>query len=449
MVHTYKSCGVYIAVDTDSGAIHEVDELVFDIIQRYHCTPKVVLMRELSKKFGRQAVIEAMQDVKELINDGQLFSSHDYHTAMIDRTQVPVKAMCMHVAHDCNLRCAYCFASEGDFCGDRMLMDIQTAKAGLDFLVMHSQDRTNLEVDFFGGEPLMNFEVVKETVAYGRALEKEHGKHFRFTLTTNGLALTPDIMDFLNQEMDNVVLSVDGRKQVHDAMRKTVNGGASYDLIIDRIKEFVKKRGNKSYFIRGTFTRKNLDFAKDVLALADEGFKEISIEPVVAFDDVDYALKPEHMQRICKEYENLAQIYRMRNKNKSNFRFFHFLLDMGHGPCVAKRLSGCGAGTEYIAVTPEGDIYPCHQFVGIESFCMGNVHAQTFDDMIKAKFADNHVLNKEACNACWAKFYCSGGCAANAYKMNGRLDMPYTIGCEMEKKRMECALALKALENWS
>ena len=367
----------------------------------------------------------------------------EYICGFKDRPTV-VKALCLHIAHDCNLACRYCFAEEGEYKGRRALMSAEVGKKALDFLVENSGNRRNLEVDFFGGEPLMNFDVVKEIVAYGRDLEKTHDKKFRFTLTTNGVLLNDDIMEFANKEMDNVVLSVDGRKEVHDFMRPFRNGKGSYDFIIDKFKKFADSRNQQKYYVRGTFTHHNLDFSKDVMHLADEGFEQISVEPVVAPDTADYAIKEEDLPKIMEEYDLLAKEMIKREKEGKGFTFFHFMIDLTGGPCVAKRLSGCGSGTEYLAVTPWGDLYPCHQFVGEEDFLMGNVFEGIKKDEIVKEFKACNVYSKEECKKCFARFYCSGGCSANSYNFNGTINGTYEIGCKLERKRVECALMVKA-----
>lgn len=390
--------------------------------------------------------MEAIAEIEELKAEGQLFAQVDYSAVTERPINKVVKALCLHVAHDCNLRCAYCFASTGDFHGPREMMSFEVGKKALEFLMEHSGNRRFLEVDFFGGEPLMNFDVVKQIVAYGRELEKQYNKRIRFTLTTNGVGLTDEIIEYLNAEMDNVVISIDGRREVHDAMRKTVNGKGSYDVILDKAKKLADSRNQDKYYVRGTFTRDNLDFAKDVISLADAGFEQISIEPVVADDQMPYSLRAEDLARIFNEYETLAQTMMIRRRNGQWFNFFHFMIDLGKGPCVVKRLTGCGAGNEYVAVTPTGELYPCHQFVGEKQFCMGSVMDGTFDEDMQQRFLQNHVLAKPECRECWAKFYCSGGCAANAWQFNKDIQKPYRLGCEMEKKRLECALAMQVLE---
>ena len=375
-----------------------------------------------------------------------LFTEDVYKDYVLDfkKRKTVVKALCLHIAHDCNLACKYCFAEEGEYHGRRALMSFEVGKKALDFLIENSGNRRNLEVDFFGGEPLMNWEVVKQLVEYGRSKEKEHNKNFRFTLTTNGVLLNDEIMEFLNKEMSNVVLSLDGRKEVNDMMRPFRNGKGSYDMIVPKFQKFAQKRGQKDYYIRGTFTRNNLDFSKDVMEFADLGFKQMSIEPVVASEEESYAIQKEDIPKICEEYDKLAKEYIKRKKEGRGFEFFHFMIDLEQGPCVAKRLSGCGSGTEYLAVTPWGDLYPCHQFVGEEEFLLGNVEEGITNINMRDEFKLCNVYAKEKCKDCFARFYCSGGCAANSYKFHHSITDAYDIGCELERKRVECAIMIKA-----
>ena len=374
MVHQYKNNGYNIVLDVCSGSVHVVDDLVYDVIALYEQFNKEDIVKKLPQ-YSEADVLEACEEIEVLKEAGQLFTEDTYKDAIIDfkKRKTVVKALCLHIAHDCNLACKYCFAEEGEYHGDRSLMSYEVGKKALDFLIANSGNRVNLEVDFFGGEPLMNFQVVKDLVAYGRSKEKEHNKKFRFTLTTNGMLLNDDVMEFANKEMANVVLSVDGRKEIHDFMRPTRNGKGSYDLIIDKFKKMAEMRNQTNYYVRGTFTHYNLDFSKDVLHLADLGFKQISAEPVVAPDDQPYAIKEEDLPQLFEEYDLLAKEMVKREKEGNGFNFFHFMLDLTGGPCLYKRLSGCGSGTEYLAVTPWGDLYPCHQFVGMEEFKLGNV----------------------------------------------------------------------------
>lgn len=453
MIHQYKSNGFNIVLDVNSGSVHVVDDLVYDMIALYESQSKesiieMMLSKYTASEYSRQDIEEAMEEIEELKKEGCLFTQDIYENYIIDfkKRQTVVKALCLHIAHDCNLACRYCFASEGEYQGDRGLMSFEVGKQALDFLIANSGNRKNLEVDFFGGEPLMNFNVVKQLVQYGREQEKIHNKNFRFTLTTNGVLLNDDIIEFLNQEMANVVLSVDGRKDVHDWMRPTRNGKGSYDLIMPKFQKLAKSRNQKDYYVRGTFTRHNLDFAKDVLHLADLGFKQISVEPVVADEAEEYAIQEADIQKIFDEYDQLARELIERKKNGKGVNFFHFNIDLSGGPCVAKRLSGCGSGTEYLAVTPWGDLYPCHQFVGKEEFLMGNVFDGVKKTDIRDEFKLCNVYAKPKCKECFARFYCSGGCAANSFNFNGNINGTYDVGCELQKKRIECAIMMKAAE---
>ena len=446
MIHTFKAVGQPMMLDVGSGAVHAIDEMAYDVMSLWNDHSAEEIKAELSAKYDAQELEEVIGELRQLEEMGALNAPDDYSDVELREPGV-VKAMCLHAAHDCNLRCKYCFAATGDFCmGERKLLSYEVGKAALDWLVEHSGKRVNLEVDFFGGEPLMNFPVIKQLVAYGRSIEKEKNKHFKFTTTTNCVALTDEIIDFLNAEMQNVVISLDGRPEVHDRMRPTVNGKGSFDIIIDKAKRFAEKRGDKEYYIRGTFTGYNKDFGNDVLFLADQGFEQLSVEPVVTDPACEYALHEEDLPQLRDEYERLAQIYMDRRANGKWFNFFHFMIDLEGGPCLRKRLTGCGAGNEYVAVTPDGDIYPCHQFVGRDGYRMGSVLDDTFDREIQGKFAANHVLNKEKCRDCWARFFCSGGCAANAEAFHGDISKPYDMECELERKRLECAMAIYAKE---
>ena len=445
MVHQYKNNGYNIVLDVCSGSVHVVDDLVYDVIALYEESDLDEIIKQLSK-YPEDEIREAYDEITELKEAGQLFTEDVYKDAIIDfkKRKTVVKALCLHIAHDCNLACKYCFAEEGEYHGGRALMSYEVGKKALDFLIANSGNRVNLEVDFFGGEPLMNFDVVKDLVAYGRSKEKEFNKKFRFTLTTNGMLLTDEVMEFANKEMANVVLSIDGRKEVHDFMRPTRNGKGSYDLIIDKFKKMAEMRNQTNYYVRGTFTHYNLDFSKDVLHLADMGFKQISAEPVVAPDDMDYAIREEDLPKLFEEYDALAREMVKREKEGNGFNFFHFMIDMTGGPCLYKRLSGCGSGTEYLAVTPWGDLYPCHQFVGMEQFKLGNVDTGIEKTDIVDEFKLCNVYAKDKCKDCFARFYCSGGCAANSYNFHGNLLDAYDIGCELERKRVECAIMIKA-----
>lgn len=453
MIHQYKSNGFNIVLDVNSGSVHVVDDLVYDIIEVYEEENKESIVNRMLAKYegteySKQDIEEAIEEIEQLKEEGSLFTKDIYKDYIMDfkKRETVVKALCLHIAHDCNLACRYCFADEGEYKGDKGMMSLEVGKQALDFLIANSGNRRNLEVDFFGGEPLMNFDVVKQLVKYGREQEKIHNKKFRFTLTTNGVLLNDDIMEFLNAEMANVVLSVDGRKSVHDWMRPTRNGKGSYDLIIPKFQKLAESRGQKNYYVRGTFTHNNLDFSEDVLHLADLGFEQISVEPVVAPADQDYALKEEDIQKIFHEYDKLAKALIERKKNGKGVNFFHFMIDLSGGPCVAKRLSGCGSGTEYLAVTPWGDLYPCHQFVGQDEFLMGNVFDGVKKTDIRDEFKLCNVYAKSKCKDCFARFYCSGGCAANSYNFTGAINDTYDVGCELQKKRIECAIMMKAAE---
>lgn len=446
MVHQYKNNGYNIVLDVNSGAIHVVDDVTYDVIELFEDNSAKEIIEKLVDRYPQTEIEEAIQEVNELKDNEELFTEDTYKERIIDfkKRQTVVKALCLHIAHDCNLACRYCFAEEGEYHGRRALMSYETGKQALDFLIANSGSRRNLEVDFFGGEPLMNWDVVKQLVAYGRQQEKLHDKHFRFTLTTNGVLLNDEIMEFANKEMDNVVLSIDGRKEVHDRMRPFRKGAGSYDLIVPKFQKFAESRHQDKYYVRGTYTHFNTDFSKDVLHLADLGFKQISVEPVVAQPTDEYALKESDLPVLFDEYDRLAAEMVKRNKAGNGFNFFHFMIDLNGGPCVAKRLSGCGSGTEYLAVTPWGDLYPCHQFVGQDDFLMGNVD----DGIVKPEIADDfrscNVYSKDKCRNCFAKFYCSGGCMANSYNFHGTIHDTYEIGCEMQRKRVECAIMMKA-----
>ena len=447
MIHQYKSNGYNIVLDINSGSVHVVDDLVYDVLEQMQKSDDgEEISRNLEVRYPLEEIREAVKECEELKRQGMLFTRDIYEKA-VDAFQdrpVVVKALCLHIAHDCNLACRYCFAEEGEYHGRRALMSFEVGKKALDFLIANSGSRRNLEVDFFGGEPLMNWQVVKDLVAYGREQEKVHNKNFRFTLTTNGVLLNDEIMEFCNREMGNVVLSIDGRKEVHDFMRPFRNGKGSYDLIIPKFQKFADSRNQDKYYVRGTFTHFNLDFAKDVLHLADLGFKQISVEPVVAPPEADYAIREEDLPIIFEQYDILAKEMIRREKEGRGFNFFHFMIDLTGGPCVYKRLSGCGSGTEYLAVTPWGDFYPCHQFVGNEAFLLGNVEEGVVQRDLICEFQQCNVYAKDECRNCFARFYCSGGCAANAYNFHQKITAVYEVGCKMQQKRIECALMIKA-----
>ena len=448
MVHQYKNNGYDIVLDVNSGAIHVVDDVTYDVIALYEGHTREEIVNSLRERYPETEVEEALDEVQMLVDNEELFTKDTYENYIMDFKKRPtvVKALCLHIAHDCNLACQYCFAEEGEYHGRRALMSFEVGKKALDFLIANSGNRRNLEVDFFGGEPLMNWQVVKDLVAYGREQEKLHDKKFRFTLTTNGVLLNDEVMEFCNREMGNVVLSIDGRKEVHDKMRPFRKGAGSYDLIVPKFQQFAESRHQDKYYVRGTFTHYNLDFSEDVLHLADLGFKQISVEPVVAEPKEPYAIREEDLPKLFEEYDKLAVEMIRRHKSGEDFNFFHFMIDLEGGPCVAKRLSGCGSGTEYLAVTPWGDFYPCHQFVGNEEFLMGNVWDGVKRTDIRDEFKCCNVYAKEKCRNCFARFYCSGGCAANAYNFSGDICGAYDIGCELQKKRIECAIMIKAAE---
>jgi len=449
MIHAYKIHGENIVLDIYSGSVHLLDDIAYDVLCCYDSdgTLNPAKLKELAK-YDETQINEASTEIEYLIDNKMLFTKDPYSEMLPAWTkETVVKALCLHIAHDCNLRCSYCFAGTGEYMGHRSLMSLEVGKKAIDFLIENSGNRRNLEIDFFGGEPLMNFDVVKGIVEYARKRGKESGKNFRFTITTNGMLLDEEKRVYINENMHNVVLSLDGRKEVNDAVRKRVDGTGSYDRILPSIKKMVEERAGKDYYVRGTFTRKNLDFGTDVLHLVDLGFDQISIEPVVAAKDSGFDIRNEDLKAVCDEYERLAKEYVNRRESGQWFNFFHFMIDLEGGPCIAKRLRGCGSGTEYLAVTPEGELYPCHQFVGHKEFMLGNVYDGFNGNSIRESFREANVYTKPQCNSCWAKFYCSGGCAANAWQFNKDIKIPYEIGCELEKKRVECALWIKAQES--
>ena len=459
MIHQYKNNGYDIIMDVNSGAVHVVEDVVYDAVaclserledlEKPEPIPEELreeVVNRLSGTYELSDIEDALSDIQELIDREELFARDVYQDYVIDfkKRKTVVKALCLHIAHDCNLACRYCFAEEGEYHGRRAVMSFEVGKKALDFLIAGSGSRRNLEVDFFGGEPLMNWEVVKQLVEYGRSREEIYNKRFRFTLTTNGVLLNDEIMEFCNREMSNVVLSLDGRKEVNDRMRPFRKGAGSYDLIVPKFQKFAESRNQTNYYVRGTFTRNNLDFSEDVLHFADLGFKQMSIEPVVASPEEPYAIREEDLPLILDEYDKLAVEYVKRRKEGRGFNFFHFMIDLDQGPCVAKRLSGCGSGIEYLAVTPWGDLYPCHQFVGQEGFLLGNVDDGITNTDLRDEFKLCNVYAKDKCRNCFARFYCSGGCAANSYHFHGSITDAYDIGCEMQKKRIECSIMIKA-----
>ncbi|MDR1687910.1 MAG: thioether cross-link-forming SCIFF peptide maturase [Clostridiales bacterium] len=445
MIHKFTAGGLFFLVDTASGSIHAADEAVYDIASDFETETAQAIIRKYKTKYSEAEIAECLEELTELKNAGTLYSRDIYENIPLKELGKPVvKALCMHMAHDCNLKCGYCFGAGGAFNGEKQLMSLDTAKEAINFVIKNSGSRKNLEIDFFGGEPLMNLNVIKETVAYARQKEKEHGKKFNFTLTTNGVLLGGETNRFINENMQNVVLSLDGRKEVNDNMRKTANSaGSSYDIIVPKFLELVKARDYKNYYVRATFTADNLDFSNDALHLARLGFKEISVEPVVADETLPYALKGEHLDEIYRQYEILAQKMAEANKEGNGFNFFHFNIDLEGGPCVYKRLAGCGAGTEYLAVTPSGDLYPCHQLVGKSEYLLGSVYTGITNTEAGRKFRNTNVYTKPNCKNCWAKFICGGGCIANAVNTNGNLETPYEYGCKLMKKRIECAILYK------
>ncbi len=453
MIHQYKMNGYNIVIDVFSGSIHVVDEVAYDIIALYETTPAEQIVTQMVEKYKEQnltaeEVSACLRDVEALAASGQLFSKDIYgdKAGVLKNRSNVIKALCLHVAHTCNLNCNYCFAAQGKYQGERALMSFEVGKQALDFLIAHSGTRTNLEVDFFGGEPLMNWDVVKELVAYARTQEPIHNKKFRFTLTTNGVLVDDDVIAFANKEMHNVVLSLDGRKEVHDRLRKNYEGKGSYDTIVPKFQKFVESRGGKDYYMRGTFTHNNVDFTEDLFHMADLGFTELSMEPVVCAPTDPYALTEEDLPKLFDQYELLAKEMIKRKKEGRGFTFYHYMIDLSHGPCIYKRISGCGSGTEYLAVTPWGDLYPCHQFVGDEAYLMGNVWDGVTNTTMQEKFRGCNVYSRPECKDCWAKLYCSGGCAANAYHATGDITGVYEYGCKLFRKRMECAIMIKAAE---
>ena len=450
MIHKYKLAGYNVLLDVNSGGVHIVDDLTYDLLNFVQppfdekCPEKV--FSELNNKYSEEEIIECYDEIVSLYNDKILFSDDDYEKYALTAIASPIKAMCLHVSHDCNLRCKYCFASTGDYNEGRMLMSFETGKRAIDFLIDKSGDRKFLEVDFFGGEPSLNFDVVKQIVEYARSKEESSNKKFRFTITTNGVLLNEDMIDFINREMYNVVLSIDGRKEVNDRLRVRVDGSGSYDRIIPNFKKLVNARGNdKDWYVRGTYTKYSLDFSNDVMHLLDMGFDQISVEPVMADSQMPYAITEADLPKIFDEYEELMRKITEVRKEGKFINFFHFMLDLDQGPCAIKRLRGCGSGNEYVAISPTGEIYPCHQFVGIDEFKMGNLYDGSFDEDIKNTFAAAHVYSKPECRKCWAKFYCSGGCNANNYIYAGDIHNSYKLSCEIQKKRLECAILMKAL----
>ena len=455
MIHQFKQGGLCVVVDVFSGAIHLVDDVAYDIIALYETTEKEQIINSLVEKYAhenlsREEIGECYDEITELKEDGKLFSPDTFapiSNKLKEKTSGVVKALCLHVAHTCNLNCAYCFASQGKYSGERAVMSEEVGKRALDFLIENSGTRHNLEVDFFGGEPLMNFDVVKNLVAYAREREKETGKNFRFTLTTNGVLIDDDVIDFANREMSNVVLSLDGRKEIHDEFRVDYAGKGSFDKIVPKFQKLVEARGGKDYYMRGTFTHRNPDFVNDIRTMLDLGFDELSMEPVVCAPDDPAALNEKDLEMVMQQYEELASLMLERRRQGKPFTFYHYMIDLSGGPCIYKRVSGCGSGTEYMAVTPWGDLYPCHQFVGDEKFKLGDIYNGVTNTALQNEFKQCNVYAHPECNDCWAKLYCSGGCAANAYHATGKITGIYENGCKLFRKRMECAIFLEAMKN--
>ena len=452
MVHQYKLNGYNIILDTASGSVHTVDEVAYDIIEMYKTSSADEIVATITEKYSdvtAQDVLECLDDVKSLEDAGKLYSKDEYEELACNykNNSKVIKALCLHVAHTCNLNCSYCFASQGKYQGDRAIMSFEVGKRAFDFLIENSGTRRNLEVDFFGGEPLMNWDVVKQLVAYARSIEKQHNKNFRFTLTTNGLLIDDEVIDFLNKEMSNVVLSLDGRQEVHDLFRKDYAGNGSYKKIVPKFKKLVEARGGKDYYVRGTFTHNNVDFTNDIFHMADLGFSELSMEPVVCSPDDPCALTQEDMPKIFEQYEILAKEMIKRKKEGRPFTFYHYMLDLKNGPCIYKRITGCGSGTEYMAVTPWGELFPCHQFVGDSKYSLGNIYDGVTNTEIQDGFRSCNAYARPECAKCWARLYCSGGCAANSYHATGSINGVYEYGCELFKKRIECAVMMQVAES--
>ena len=455
MVHQYKLNGYNIVLDTCSGSVHVVDEVAYDIIEMFKTSSEEEIVSVVLEKYKdapdvtREDILACIDDIRTLEDEGKLYSEDKYEAlaSTYKNNSKVVKALCLHVSHTCNLNCSYCFASQGKYQGDRALMSFEVGKQALDFLIANSGSRRNLEVDFFGGEPALNFDVVKQLVEYARSVEKEHNKNFRFTYTTNGMVLTDEMIDFLNKECHNVVLSLDGRKAVNDRFRVDYAGRGSYDVIVPNFKRLVEKRGGKGYYVRGTFTHHNTDFTNDIMHMADLGFTELSMEPVVCSPDDPCALTAEDLPVICEQYELLAKEMIKRKKEGRPFTFYHYMLDLKNGPCIYKRITGCGSGTEYMAVTPWGELYPCHQFVGDKKYSLGDIWNGVKNIEAQDQFRQCNAYAREECRDCWARLYCSGGCAANAYHATGSINGIYEYGCELFKKRIECAVMMQVAES--
>ncbi|MBQ5765039.1 MAG: thioether cross-link-forming SCIFF peptide maturase [Clostridia bacterium] len=452
MIHQYKLGGYNIVLDICSGSVHVVDDVAYDIIELFEKFPKDAVIEQITEKYKDNSeispadILECYEQIEQLKSTGKLFSPDTFKSmagTLKEKTAGVVKALCLHIAHTCNLNCEYCFASQGKYKGERAIMSFEVGKRAFDWLIENSGTRKNLEVDFFGGEPLMNFEVVKQLVAYARSIEKQKGKNFRFTLTTNGLLIDDDVIEFANKEMSNVVLSLDGRKEIHDRYRVDYNGVGSFDKIVPKFQKLVKARGGKNYYMRGTFTHANPDFLKDIEVMLDLGFNELSMEPVVCAAGDPSELTPEDITVVMEQYEKLAELMLKKQKEGKPFTFYHYMIDLTGGPCIYKRISGCGSGTEYMAVTPWGDLYPCHQFVGKEEFKLGNIYDGVTNLAVQNSFKECNVYARKECADCWARLYCSGGCAANAYNATGSVKGIYKTGCDLFKKRMECAIMVQ------
>lgn len=449
LIHKFKQGDNAFVLDVNTGAVHIVDDLVYDLVDDNGLKDKEVIINELKDKYDEKEISEAYDEIKQLVDEDMLYTKDMYediaHSSMDDRDYI--KAVCLNIIHGCNLRCKYCFADEGEYHGHKGVMDIETAKKAIDYVVKRSGPRRNIEIDLFGGEPTLIMDTIKEIIAYARENEKKWNKNIRFTMTTNATLLNDEMMDYMDKEMGNIILSLDGRQEVNDNVRIKVDGSGSYDDILPNIKKMVAKRNkDKMFYVRGTFTRANTDFYEDVMAMANEGFREISIEPVVLPDEHPLSLREEDLPTIFENYDKLYNEMARRKREGDEFRFYHFNVDLNGGPCVYKRISGCGAGFEYVAITPQGEVYPCHQFVGKEEYKLGTIDDDSYDKDLAKKFKMAHIYNKPKCRDCWARFYCSGGCQANNINFNGDINVPYEIGCKMQKKRIECAIALKAEE---
>ena len=446
MIHCYKLSGYNIVLDTPSGCVHSVDDVAYDAIRIYENEGEAGVLSKIGEQYPDlpdEEIASLISDIRELEGSGKLFSADEFSGMVEKARSAPLKALCLNVSHMCNMACGYCFAGRGEYRGKGKLMPLETAVRAIDFLIESSGPRKNLYVDFFGGEPLLNFGVVKKTVEYARGAERTSGKRFRFTLTTNGLLIDDDVIDFANREMDNVVLSLDGRPEVNDASRRLPGGAGAYDAVVPKFRKLVESRGGKNYYIRGTYTSGNTDFFNDITHIADLGFTELSMEPVVSPPDAPYALSPGHLPEIFGQYEMLADEMLKREQEGRGFRFYHFMLDLSGGPCLYKRLAGCGAGTEYLAVTPDGELFPCHQFIGNDEFLVGDIYSGIANSALQDEFRGCTIYSREECRACWARMYCSGGCAANAFNASGSISGTYELGCELFKKRVECAIMMK------